>query len=165
MNGWPAARSGSSSGGVVTSTTRRRAGDCSTPRACSAAATRWCATPVARCCRRRDGCEPTRRSSSACATAPSAAGPNRWTSMAEKNPKKKSDISYADASAELERILHEIESGEIDLDVLTEKVERAAALLSVCKDKLAATELKVKQVVADLADDGADGGTDADRET
>ncbi|HLQ38972.1 MAG TPA: exodeoxyribonuclease VII small subunit [Planctomycetota bacterium] len=85
--------------------------------------------------------------------------------MAEKNPKKKSDISYADASAELERILHEIESGEIDLDVLTEKVERAAALLSVCKDKLAATELKVKQVVADLADDGADGGTDADRET
>ncbi len=65
--------------------------------------------------------------------------------------KKADEPSYAEASAELERILHDIESGEIDLDVLTEKVERAAELLALCRRKLAATETKVKKVTADLA--------------
>lgn len=59
--------------------------------------------------------------------------------------------SYAAASAELEQILQEIETGEVDLDVLSEKVERAAALLALCRQKLAATETKVKKVTADLA--------------
>lgn len=66
--------------------------------------------------------------------------------------KKKADgPTYAEASAELEQILHDIESGEIDLDLLTEKVERAAALLAVCRQKLAATATKVKKVTDDLA--------------
>ena len=66
--------------------------------------------------------------------------------------KKRSDgPTYAEASAELEQILHDIESGEIDLDLLTEKVERAAALLTVCRQKLAATATKVKKVTDDLA--------------
>ena len=66
--------------------------------------------------------------------------------------KKKSDeVGYAAASGELEQILQDIESGEIDLDVLTEKVERAAALLAICRQKLAATETKVKKVTAELA--------------
>lgn len=80
--------------------------------------------------------------------------------------KKKTDPpSYADASGELEQILHEIESGGIDLDVLSEKVERAAALLQLCREKLAATETKVRKVVADLgaANDGSStGGGDPD---
>ncbi|HEX6813233.1 MAG TPA: exodeoxyribonuclease VII small subunit [Planctomycetota bacterium] len=80
--------------------------------------------------------------------------------MSEK--KKSSEPTYAAASAELEQILHEIESGEIDLDVLSDKVERAAALLAVCRQKLAATETKVKKVTADLAA-SMDGG-DADDE-
>ena len=66
--------------------------------------------------------------------------------------KKKTDgPSYAEASGELEQILQDIESGEIDLDLLTEKVERAAALLTVCRQKLAATATKVKKVTDDLA--------------
>lgn len=75
--------------------------------------------------------------------------------------KKGEEPSYAAASAELERILQDIESGDIDLDVLTEKVERAAALLAICRRKLAATETKVKKVTDELAaamdGDGADG--------
>lgn len=70
--------------------------------------------------------------------------------MSEK--KKKTDgPSYAEASGELEQILQDIESGEIDLDVLTEKVERAAQLLTVCRQKLAATATKVKKVTDELA--------------
>lgn len=64
--------------------------------------------------------------------------------------KKSAPQSYAEASSELEAILQEVESGEIDLDLLSEKVERAAALLAVCRQKLAATETRVKKVVADL---------------
>ncbi len=68
--------------------------------------------------------------------------------MSEK--KKGEEPTYAAASAELERILQDIESGEIDLDLLTEKVERAAALLAICRRKLAATETKVKKVTDEL---------------
>ncbi len=70
--------------------------------------------------------------------------------MSDKK-KKGEEPSYAAASAELERILQDIESGDIDLDVLTEKVERAAGLLAICRQKLAATETKVRKVVDDLA--------------
>lgn len=84
--------------------------------------------------------------------------------MSDKK-KKAADLTYAEASAELEAILQEVESGEIDLDLLSEKVERAAALLALCRERLAATETKVKKVVADLhaaADEPGDAGRDAD---
>lgn len=80
--------------------------------------------------------------------------------------KKKGDVpTYSEASAELETILTEVEGGEIDLDLLSEKVERAAALLTLCRERLAATETKVKKVVADLhagATDRADSEDDED---
>lgn len=82
--------------------------------------------------------------------------------MPDKNPKKKSELGYAEASAELELILQEIESGEIDLDVLSDKVERAAMLIALCREKLAATESKVKKVVADLAATVGNGENEGD---
>ena len=80
--------------------------------------------------------------------------------------KKKNDDepSYAVASQELEQILQEIESGEIDLDELSEKVERAAALLAFCQKRLAATETKVKKVTQDLAAALDEGDRAADEE-
>lgn len=84
--------------------------------------------------------------------------------MSDKK-KKTDEPTYAQASAELEQILQDIESGEIDLDVLTEKVERAAALLAVCRQKLAATETKVTKVTAELAAAmDAEAGGDQDEE-
>lgn len=82
--------------------------------------------------------------------------------MSDKK-KKGDEPTYAAASAELEQILQDIESGEIDLDVLTDKVERAATLLAFCRQKLAATETKVKKITADLATT-MDGGAAADTE-
>lgn len=69
--------------------------------------------------------------------------------MSDKK-KKGQEIAYSEASAELETILQEVENGEIDLDLLSEKVERAAMLLALCRERLAATETKVKKVVAEL---------------
>ncbi|MFK7739863.1 MAG: exodeoxyribonuclease VII small subunit [Planctomycetota bacterium] len=72
--------------------------------------------------------------------------------------KKKSETAtYAQMSGELEEILDEIESGEIDLDVLSDKVERAALLLTQCRKKLAATETKVKKVTTELQEALEDG--------
>lgn len=81
--------------------------------------------------------------------------------MSDKK-KKGDEPGYAAASAELEAILQEIESGEIDLDVLSEKVERAAALLTQCRDRLAATQTKVQKIVDTIATTMA--GDDADDE-
>lgn len=71
--------------------------------------------------------------------------------MPDKNPKKKLELGYAEASSELEQILREIESGDVDLDVLSDQVERAAALIALCREKLAGTEARVRKVVADVA--------------
>jgi exodeoxyribonuclease VII small subunit len=74
--------------------------------------------------------------------------------------KKQEEPTYAELSGELETILDEIESGEIDLDELSDKVERAAELLGQCRKKLAATETKVHKVTEDLQSALADGASD-----
>jgi exodeoxyribonuclease VII small subunit len=71
--------------------------------------------------------------------------------MSSDKKKKTDGPSWAEASGELDAILRDIESGEIDLDLLTEKVERASQLLAICRHKLAATETKVRQVTDTLA--------------
>jgi exodeoxyribonuclease VII small subunit len=77
--------------------------------------------------------------------------------------KKRGDApSYAEASAELDTILDDIESGQIDLDLLAEKVERAAALLALLRQKLAATETKVTKITSELGEAGDDDGKAAD---
>jgi exodeoxyribonuclease VII small subunit len=83
--------------------------------------------------------------------------------MSDKK-KKGQEPTYSEASAELEQILREVESGDLDLDLLSEKVERAAALLALCRERLAATETKVKKVVADLHAGVADRAESRDEE-
>jgi len=65
--------------------------------------------------------------------------------------KKKTDPTYGEGAAELETILAEIESGDADIDILSEKVERAADLIKLCREKLTKTELRVSKVVEGLA--------------
>jgi exodeoxyribonuclease VII small subunit len=79
--------------------------------------------------------------------------------------KKPTDPTYAEASGELEQILQDLEAGDIDLDLLTGKVERAAALLAFCRQRLAATETKVRKVTAELVADvdaDTDGGSNSE---
>jgi exodeoxyribonuclease VII small subunit len=63
------------------------------------------------------------------------------------------EIGYAEALAELEAILAEIEDDAVDVDVLAARVRRAAELLRVCRDRIAAARDEVGQIVADLAPD------------
>jgi exodeoxyribonuclease VII small subunit len=50
---------------------------------------------------------------------------------------------------ELEEIVNEIESDDIDVDVLAEKVKRATELIQFCKGRLRDTEDAVKKVFAE----------------
>ena len=60
---------------------------------------------------------------------------------------------YADALAELDGILRELEGSDVDVDHLAERVARAAELITLCRGKIVAAQLRIEQVTADL--DGA----------
>lgn len=62
----------------------------------------------------------------------------------------KEKISYTDAFEELQIIVAEMETGEITVDQLSEKVQRAAVLIQVCKEKLTSTELDVRKILREL---------------
>jgi exodeoxyribonuclease VII small subunit len=47
-------------------------------------------------------------------------------------------------------IVKEIESGDIGVDELSEKVKRASTLIAICKEKLFKTEDDVNQILKDL---------------
>jgi exodeoxyribonuclease VII small subunit len=61
-------------------------------------------------------------------------------------------INYTEAILELERIVAEIEEGEISVDILSDKVKRAAELIRICKEKLTKTEEDVSKILEDLKD-------------
>jgi len=63
---------------------------------------------------------------------------------------KSKQISYSRALNELEKIVSEIESEETDLDVLSEKVKRAAHLIKFCKARLRSTEEDVKKALSEI---------------
>ncbi len=69
--------------------------------------------------------------------------------------------SYTDALDELDGILRELESSDVDVDHLAERVGRAAELITLCRTKIAAAQVRIEQVTADLdaaADAPPDGG-------
>jgi len=61
-----------------------------------------------------------------------------------------SDIGYADAMAELDTILGELDDDNIDIDVLSERVERAAELIAVCRSRIGSAQERVAQIVETL---------------
>ncbi|MEO5647423.1 MAG: exodeoxyribonuclease VII small subunit [Chitinophagaceae bacterium] len=60
------------------------------------------------------------------------------------------EINYTEAFNELQQIVTEIESGEISVDELSDKVKRAALLIRICKKKLSATEGDVNKILKEL---------------
>jgi exodeoxyribonuclease VII small subunit len=72
--------------------------------------------------------------------------------------KKKIELptTYGETAAELTAILDAIETGAADIDVLSERVERAAELIRACREKLTGAELRVKKIVEELAAETAE---------
>ena len=61
---------------------------------------------------------------------------------------------YAEALAELEAILAELERSDVDVDVLAERVKRAVELIGFCRARIGNARIQIEQVVADLGADG-----------
>lgn len=70
---------------------------------------------------------------------------------------KDKQIAYSTALTELEEIIAEIETEDINIDTLSERVKRAAFLINFCKTRLRNTEEEVKKVLAEI-----DAATDAE---
>jgi exodeoxyribonuclease VII small subunit len=70
------------------------------------------------------------------------------------SPEVPPTVGYAEAVAELEAILAELEGDDVDVDVLAPRVRRAAALIRHCREHIGEARLDVEQIVADL--DGLD---------
>lgn len=54
--------------------------------------------------------------------------------------------SYEEALAELERLVAQLESGQLALDKLLESYQRGAQLLEYCRGRLEAVETQVKVI-------------------
>lgn len=61
--------------------------------------------------------------------------------------------TYNEAITEIEEVLQKIESGELDVDELTDKVKRVAYLLETCKKKLKTAESEIQKVIEGLDED------------
>jgi len=57
------------------------------------------------------------------------------------------NMSYEEAMTELERLVNELEGGNLDLDKSLEIYERAIALRNRCKSILESYERKVQQLI------------------
>ena len=65
---------------------------------------------------------------------------------------KKDNFSYKKAVSELEQIVADIESGQTDIDQLSEKVKRATELIQACKTKLRTTEEDIDNTMSSFGD-------------
>ena len=58
--------------------------------------------------------------------------------------------TYNEAVEKLREIVEDIERGELDVDVLSEKVKEATRLIKLCKEKLFKTDEEVKKILDEL---------------
>ena len=77
--------------------------------------------------------------------------------MAEQKPV--SELSYKEASQELERIIRALESGDMELEESLESYTRGVELLRSLRERLADAEQKVSVLMKDV--DGNDALVDA----
>ena len=64
--------------------------------------------------------------------------------MAEKKE------TYNEAVEKLREIVADIENGDLDVDILSEKVKEATRLIKLCKEKLYKADGEVKKLLEEL---------------
>ena len=63
---------------------------------------------------------------------------------------KKQNLSYAEALAELESIVHKLQNNEYEIDELQKCTARSLELLKLCKSKLFETDKALQKILAEL---------------
>jgi exodeoxyribonuclease VII small subunit len=62
----------------------------------------------------------------------------------------KKEFSFNEAVIEIEDILRNIESGELDVDKLSVEVKRASELIKQCQKKLKSTEDEINSIFKEM---------------
>lgn len=62
----------------------------------------------------------------------------------------KKQETYNEAIEKLQAIVNEIEQGDLDIDLLSDKVAEASRLVKLCKEKLFKADGEVKKILDDL---------------
>ncbi len=65
-------------------------------------------------------------------------------------------IGYAEAMAELNAILAELEGDAVDVDVLAARVQRASVLIALCRERITRAEEDVDRIVVNLDAEAAE---------
>ena len=63
------------------------------------------------------------------------------------------EISYSLALEELQEIINDLESDQVDIDELAKKIERANELLKHCQKRLTSTQMQVEKIIEALNED------------
>lgn len=59
-------------------------------------------------------------------------------------------IKYLDAVNELDAILEDLQSENVDVDEMSSKVKKAVELIKLCKQRIESAEIEVKDVVKEF---------------
>ena len=55
--------------------------------------------------------------------------------------------NYEEAVSQLEEIVQKMESGELDIDIMSTELKKAQQLIKLCKDKLTKTDEEIKKIL------------------
>lgn len=55
--------------------------------------------------------------------------------------------NYEEAVTQLESIVKKMESGELDIDVMSKELKTAQELIKLCKNKLTKTDEEIKKIL------------------
>ena len=62
----------------------------------------------------------------------------------------KKEQTYGEAMQKLQDIMGSIENDDLDVDILLEKVKKAATLIKFCKDKLQKTNVEIQKILDEI---------------
>ncbi|HNR40851.1 MAG TPA: exodeoxyribonuclease VII small subunit [Bacteroidales bacterium] len=62
----------------------------------------------------------------------------------------KKEFSFSEAVKEIEKILRNIESGSLDVDILSAEVKKASELIRECQKKLKSTEDEINSIFKEM---------------
>ncbi len=60
--------------------------------------------------------------------------------------KNETEMTYGEAMTRLQDIVNKIDSGELEIDLLADRIREANELIAFCRNKLAGAEAEVKKL-------------------
>lgn len=71
--------------------------------------------------------------------------------MTERSKKKVSELGYGEAASELDQIIEELDQGQVDLDVLDERFQRAVEIVEELDRRIQGAKERVDELLPRLA--------------